>query len=177
VQSLEDCSVFFESVLEDMDLSWSGLGMLGLWQKLSWISGQSLATCPVVHKRGKACCQDSADIPVELAFHLSQVSKKGQEWWTSSVWKLSPCLGRAGVVIVLFVIGRTFARLVIRPERVRLLLDLFPKDPEAWVSWESSPFHSSIVASIAWMSFRNPVRVFGLLWWTILSLIHLASPL
>jgi len=33
----------------------------------------------VVLQRGKACCQDSTEIPVELAFHLSQVSKKGQE--------------------------------------------------------------------------------------------------
>src|SRR5882724_2361139 len=52
-----------------------------------------------------------------------------------------------------------------------LCSDLFPEDPEAWVSWESSPFHSQYCASIAWMSFWSPARVFGLLWWTILSLI------
>src|SRR5882724_8043315 len=56
-------------------------------------------------------------------------------------------------------------------------LDLFPEDPETRVSWESSPFHSQYRALIAWMSFWSPARVFGLLWWTISSLIHLVSPL
>src|SRR5882724_11934349 len=58
-----------------------------------------------------------------------------------------------------------------------LCSDLFPEDPEAWVSQESSPFHSQYQASIAWTSFRSPMRVFGFSWWTISSLIHLASPL
>ena len=48
-----------------------------------------------------------------------------------------------------------------------LCLDLFPEDPEAWVSRESSPFRSRYWALIAWTSFRSPARVFGLLWWTI----------
>src|SRR5882724_7957793 len=56
-------------------------------------------------------------------------------------------------------------------------LDLFPEDPEAWVSWESSPFRSQYHVSIAWTSFWSPARVFGFSWWTISSLIHLASPL
>src|SRR5882724_9606733 len=46
--------------------------------------------------------------------------------------------------------------------------DLFPEDLEAWVSWESS--HSQYCVLIAWMGFWSPVRVVGLLWWTILSL-------
>src|SRR5882724_467331 len=54
---------------------------------------------------------------------------------------------------------------------------LFPEDPEAQVSRESSPFCSQYRASIAWTSFRSPTRVFGFSWWTILSLICLASPL
>jgi len=58
-----------------------------------------------------------------------------------------------------------------------LCSDLFPEDLEAWVSWESSPFHSQYSALIAWTSFQSPVRVFSLLWWTILSLIHLVNPL
>src|SRR5882724_11562934 len=58
-----------------------------------------------------------------------------------------------------------------------LCSDLFPEDPEARVLSESSPFHSQYRASIAWTSFRSPTRVFGFSWWTISSLIRLASPL
>src|SRR5882724_3737459 len=67
--------------------------MLGLWQKPNWILDSPWRRVLWCHRRGKACCQDSADVPVELAFHISQVSKKGQEWWTSSVQKRSPCPG------------------------------------------------------------------------------------
>src|SRR5882724_6950412 len=59
--------------------------MLRLWQKLSWILDSPWRHVQQCHKRGKACCQDSTDAPVELAFHLSQVLKKGWEWGTSSV--------------------------------------------------------------------------------------------
>src|SRR5882724_9365777 len=69
------------------DQTWT----LGLWQKPSCILASPWRCVQQCHKRGKACCQDGADVPVELAFCLSQVSKKGQEWWTSSVQKLSPC--------------------------------------------------------------------------------------
>src|SRR5882724_5975257 len=61
--------------------------MHGLWWKPSWILDSPWQCVQWFHKRGKACCQDSAEVPVELAFHLSQVLKKGWEWWTSSVWK------------------------------------------------------------------------------------------
>src|SRR5882724_145498 len=71
------------------DQTWT----LGLWWKPSWILDSPWWHVQWCHKRGKACCQDGADVPVELAFHLSQVLKKGQEWWTSSVLKLSPCPG------------------------------------------------------------------------------------
>src|SRR5882672_12607239 len=57
-----------------------------------------------------------------------------------------------------------------------LLSDLLPEEPEVWVSWESSPLCSQYRALIAWMSLQSPARVFGLLWWTISSLIHLANP-
>src|SRR5882724_3351353 len=67
--------------------------MLGLWWKPSCILDSLWRHVQRCHKRGKACCQDGADAPVELAFRLSQVSKKGQEWWTSSVRKRSPCPG------------------------------------------------------------------------------------
>src|SRR5882724_9327156 len=56
-----------------------------------------------------------------------------------------------------------------------LCSDLFPEDPEARVSQESSPLRSQYRASIAWMSFRSPARVFGFSWWTISSLICLVS--
>ena len=42
-------------------------------------------------------------------------------------------------------------------------LDLFPDDLKAWVSWESSPFHSQYHVSIAWMSFQRPARVVSFL--------------
>src|SRR5882724_10412724 len=67
--------------------------MLGLWWKPSWILDSPWRHVQRSHKRGKACCQDGADAPVELAFRLSRVLKKGQEWWTSSVRKRSPCPG------------------------------------------------------------------------------------
>src|SRR5882724_818599 len=57
--------------------------MLGLWQKPSWIMDNPWRRVQQCHKKGKACCRDGADAPVELAFHLSGVSKKGQEWWAS----------------------------------------------------------------------------------------------
>src|SRR5882724_756526 len=66
---------------------------LGLWWKLSWILDSPWRCVQWCHKKGKACCQYGADAPVELAFHLSRVSKKGREWWTSSVQKRSPCPG------------------------------------------------------------------------------------
>ena len=45
--------------------------MLGLWRKLSWILDSPWQHVQWCHKRGKACCKGSTDIPVELAFHLS----------------------------------------------------------------------------------------------------------
>src|SRR5882724_10226229 len=56
-------------------------------------------------------------------------------------------------------------------------LDLFPEDPDARVLWETSPHHSQYRASIACTSFLRPDNIFGLSWWTMSSLIHLASPL
>src|SRR5882724_12036963 len=45
--------------------------MLGLWWKLSCISDSLWQCVQQCHKRGKACCQDGTDIPVELTFCLS----------------------------------------------------------------------------------------------------------
>src|SRR5882724_12240531 len=67
--------------------------MLGLWQKPSWILDSSWRHVLQCHRKGKACYQDGADVPVVLAFHLSLVSRKGREHWASSVRKLSPCPG------------------------------------------------------------------------------------
>ena len=55
--------------------------------------------------------------------------------------------------------------------------DLFPEDPDARVSQETSPCHSQYCASMACMSFLRPDNVFGLSWWTMSALIHLANPL
>src|SRR5882724_10684751 len=67
------------------DQTWT----LGLWRKPSWILDSPWRHVQRCHKRGKVCCQDGAVSHGELAFHPSQVSKKGREWWTSSVQKLS----------------------------------------------------------------------------------------
>src|SRR5882724_11688442 len=45
--------------------------MLGLWQKPSWILDSPWQHVQWCHRKGKACCQDGADVPVELAFRLS----------------------------------------------------------------------------------------------------------
>src|SRR5882724_8891193 len=45
--------------------------MLGLWQKPSWILDSPWRCVQQCHRRGKVCCQDGADVPVELAFRLS----------------------------------------------------------------------------------------------------------
>ena len=58
-----------------------------------------------------------------------------------------------------------------------LCSDLFPEDPDARVSRETSLCHSQYHVSIACTSFLRPDNVFGLLWWTMSSLIRLASPL
>ena len=55
--------------------------------------------------------------------------------------------------------------------------DLFPEDLDARVSRETSPCRSQYCASMACTSFLRPDNIFGLLWWTMSSLIHLASPL
>jgi len=47
---LEDCSVFFESKLEDVDLSWSVLDTWAL-EEAKVDFGQSLATCPEVPQK------------------------------------------------------------------------------------------------------------------------------
>src|SRR5882724_7731062 len=49
------------------DQTWT----LGLWWKPSWILDSPWRHVQQCHRRGKACCQDGTDIPVELAFHLS----------------------------------------------------------------------------------------------------------
>src|SRR5882724_9999370 len=83
---------FFESMPEDADCP-AQFWTLGLWQKPSWILDSPWRRVQQCHKRGKACCQDGVDAPVELVFRLSRVLKKGWEWWTSSVQKRSPCPG------------------------------------------------------------------------------------
>src|SRR5882724_2907860 len=69
----------FSNPCQKMQICPDQTWMLGLWQKPSWILDSPWQHVQQCHKRGKACCQDSPDIPVELAFCLSQVSKKGQE--------------------------------------------------------------------------------------------------
>jgi len=82
--SLEDCSVFFRIHAGRRGFVLIRLGCSALAEaELDF--GQSLVMCPAVPQKRQSCCQDSADIPVELAFHLSQVSKKGWSGCSSSV--------------------------------------------------------------------------------------------
>src|SRR5882724_9820741 len=67
--------------------------MLGLWKKPMWMLDSPWQHVQRCNKRGRVCCHDGTVAPGELTFHISQVSRKGQEWWTSSVQKLSPCPG------------------------------------------------------------------------------------
>ena len=50
MQSLEDSSVFFKSMLEDTDLSWSVLDTQAL-EEAEVDFGQSLETCPAVPQK------------------------------------------------------------------------------------------------------------------------------
>src|SRR5882724_4852506 len=113
---------------------------------------QSLAMCPVVPQRGKACCQDGADAPVELASIFPEL--------------LFFCLE----------LEENLPDLLSDLE-LYFCLDLLLKALEVWVLQETSPFHSQFCVSIAWMIFWSPARVVGLFWWTMSSLMHLASTL
>ena len=83
---------FFKSVLEDADLSWSVLDAQAL-EEAEVDFGQSLVTCPEVPQKRQSllsrwhCHSWGVNFLSFLSF------KKGWEWWTSSVQKLSPCSG------------------------------------------------------------------------------------
>src|SRR5882724_4675403 len=77
------------------DQTWT----LGLWQKPSWILDSPWRHVQWCHKRGKACCQDGTDAPVELAFHLSRVSMKGWSGGLLLFGRGALALGRAGIVV------------------------------------------------------------------------------
>jgi len=62
-------------------------------------------------------------------------------------------LGRAGVVVLLLELEEPLPDLLSDLFELDLCFGL-PEDLEAWVSQESSPFHSQYCASIAWTSFR-----------------------
>src|SRR5882724_2640048 len=98
--------------------------MLGLWWKPSWILDSPWRHVQQCHRKGKACCQDGADAPVELAFRLSRVSKKDRECGLLLFGRGALALGRAGVVVLLLGVGRAFAGLVIGLVRVRLVFGL-----------------------------------------------------
>jgi len=65
------------------------------WRRLRYILDNPWRRVKRCHKKVKVCCQDGTVSPGELDFRLSRVLRQGQEWWTSSVRKWSPCSGRA----------------------------------------------------------------------------------
>src|SRR5882724_8161785 len=162
MQSLEDCSVFDALALEEAEVDF----------------GQSLAMCLEVPQKRQSllsrrhCLSWGVSFPSFLSFE----ERLGVVGFFCSEEEPLPWVE---LELLLFCLELEEPL----PDRLLDLLesdlcsDLFPEDPEAWVSQESSPFHSQYRASIAWTSFRSPARVFGLSWWTISSLIHLASPL
>jgi len=91
-------------------------------------------------QRGKTCCQDGTDVPVELAFRLSSFKKRlGVVDFFCSEEEPLPWVEPE---LLLFCLELEEPLLDLLSD---LCSDLFPEDPEAQVSWESSPFHSSIM--------------------------------
>src|SRR5882724_8444055 len=177
MQSLKTAQSFFKSVPEDMDLSWSVFDALAL-EKAKVDFGQSLAMCPEVPQKRQ-----------------SLLSRRRCLSWGVSFPSFPSFEERSGVVA--FFCSEVEPLPWVEPELLLFCLEceeplpdllsdleesdfcsvLFPEDPEARLSRDTSPRRSQNRESIAWMSFRSPERVFGFSWWTMSSLIHLASPL
>jgi len=113
--------------------------------------GQSLATCSATKEQ--ACCQDSADVPVELLLSFPSL-KKGREWWTSLFRRGTLALGRAELLLFCLELEEPLPDLLSDLLESDLCSDLFPEDPEAQVLRESSPFRSQYHAINSWMIFR-----------------------
>src|SRR5882724_8970537 len=159
-----------------MDLSWSVLDAWAL-EEAEVDFGQSLVMCPEVPQKMQNllsrwhCLSWGVSFPSFLSFEersgtlgffCSEVEPL--PWVEPELWFF--CLG----------LEEPLPDLLSDLLESDLCSDLFPEDPEARVLQESSPLRSQYHASIAWTSFRSPARVVSLLWWTISSLIHLASP-
>src|SRR5882724_4213014 len=149
---------------------------LSLWMKPRWILDSLWRHVRKHHKRGRACCQDGS-----LSWGVSFPSLPSLE-------DRSGVVGFRSVVEPLFWVELELVFFCFEceeplPDLLSELLeldfcsDLFPEDPDAQVSWETSPHHSQYHASMACMSFLRPDNIFGLLRWTMSSLICLASPL
>src|SRR5882672_5188301 len=160
-------------MLEDADLSCSVLDAQAL-EEAKVDFRQSLATCPEVPQKRHSllsrwhCRSWGISLPSFLRFE----ERSGVDFFGSEEEPLpwvEPELS--------FCLDLDLPDLLSNLAELDLLSDLFPEEPEARVSRESSPFHSQYRASIAWTSLWSPARVFGLSWWTISSLICLANPL
>src|SRR5882724_2943597 len=162
MQSLEDCSVFDTLALEEAEVDF----------------GQSLAMCPEVPQKRQSLLSRWCCLSWGVSFPSFPSFKERSGVVDFFCLEEEP-LPWVEPELLLFCLELEEPFLDLLSDLLELdsCSDLLPEDLEAQVLWESSPFHSQYHALIAWMSFWSPARVFGLLWWTISSLICLVSPL
>src|SRR5882724_5393052 len=174
MQSLKTAQSFFKSVPEDMDLSWSVLDAQAL-EEAKVDFGQSLARCPEVPQKrqsllSRQCCFSWG---VSFPSFLSFKEMSGVVDFFCSEVEPFPWV-EPGLLLFCLDWEEPFPDLLSDLEELDFCSDLFLEVMDVWVSWETSPCCSKYHAS---MAFEKLERKFGLSWWTILSLMCLASPL
>jgi len=127
--------------------------MLGLWRKLSCILDSPWQHVQQCHKRGKACCQDSTDVPVELAFIFPSFKERSGVVDFFCLEEEPLPWVEPELLLFCLELEEPFLDLLSDLLELDSCSDLLPEDLEAQVLWESSPFHSQYHALIAWMSF------------------------
>src|SRR5882724_11155822 len=138
---------------------------LGLWRKPSWIlDSQSLVMCPAVPQKRQSLLSRWHCHSCGVSFPSFPSFKERSGVVDFFCWEVEP-LPWVEPELLLFCLDweEPLPDLWSDLDESDFCLDLVPEDPEAWVLWETSAFHSQYYASIAWMSFWSPVRVVGLL--------------
>src|SRR5882724_4604314 len=162
MQSLEDCSVFDTLALEEAEVDF----------------GQSLATCLEVPQKRQSLFSRRHCLSWGVRF-LSFPSFEEMSGVVGFFCLEVEPLPWVEPELLLFCLEceEPLLDLLSDLEESDFCSVLFLEVPEARVSWDTSLHHSQYQVSIAWTSFRRPERVFGFSWWTMSSLILLASPL
>src|SRR5882724_7689379 len=168
---------FFESELVDTDLSCSVFDALAL-EDAKVDFGQSLAMCPEVPQKRQSllsrrrCLSWGVSCP---SFPSFEERSEVVGFFCSEVEPL-PWV-EPELLLFCLECKEPLPDLLSNLEESDFCLVLFLEVLEAQVLQDTSPCHSQYQASIAWTSFLRPERVFGFSWWTMSSLICLASPL